>query len=152
MAGHLDGSTGRETGNENSSLRPYPKLTSACHVGRGSDAVVNGAWGRSSVTCPKVETVSYRSPGEGGDQKVVCDLTAGPDRTKVHMNRTNDHVFCPGAGRGVDNGLSRATRSTVLWVSVFEIPFLEPQCAGSDWGGRRGDVRPNVGDPRLVVG
>ena len=69
--------------------------------------MVNGAWGRSSGICPKAETVSYRSPGEGGDQKVVHDLTASPDRTKVRMNRTDDRAFRPGAGRRVDNGLSR---------------------------------------------
>ena len=109
VAGHLDGSTGREAGDENSSLRPYPKSTSACHVGRGLDVVVNGAWGRSSGICPKAETVSCRNPGEGGDQKVVRDLTASPDRTKARTNRlrTDDRAFRPCAGRKVDNGLNR---------------------------------------------
>jgi len=105
VAGHLDGSTCREAGNEDSSLRPYPKSTSACHVGRGLDVVVSGAWGRSSGICPKVGTVSCRSPGEGGDQKVVRGLTASPDR--MNRFRTDDRAFRPSAGRRVDNGLSR---------------------------------------------
>jgi len=51
--------------------------------------------------------VSCRSPGEGGDQKVVRDLTASPDRTKARMNlQTGDCAFRPSAGRKVDNGLS----------------------------------------------
>ena len=108
-AGHLDDSTGREVGNENSSLHPYPKSTSACHVGRGSDVAVSGAWGRSSGICPKGENVSYHSPGEGGDQKVVDDLTASLDRTKARMNRLRayERAFRPSVGRKVDNELSR---------------------------------------------
>ena len=109
VAGHLDGSTGRGVGNENSNLHPYPKSTSACHVGRGLDAVVSGAWGRSSGICLKVETVSYHSPGEEGDQKVAPDLTASLDRTKAHTNRlrTDGCAFHPCEGKKVDNGLSR---------------------------------------------
>ena len=85
-AGRLDGSIGHEIGNENSSLRPYPRSTSVRRAGRGLGVVVNGAWGKPSGIYLKVETVSYRSPGEGGDRKTfVHDLTAGPYRTKVRM-------------------------------------------------------------------
>lgn len=87
-AGRLDGSIGREIGNENSGLRPYPRSTSVRHAGRGLDVAVNGAWGKSNGIYLKVETVFYRSLGEGGDQKTfVHDLTASLDRMKVRMNR-----------------------------------------------------------------
>ena len=82
------GGIDHETGNGNNGLHPYPRSTSAYHEGRDSDVGVNGAWGRSSGIYPKVETVSYHSLGEEGDQKaVVHDLTASLDRTKVRMNR-----------------------------------------------------------------
>lgn len=85
-AGRPDGSIDHEIRNGDSSLHPYPRSTSACHAGRDLDVAVNDAWGRSNGIYPKAETVSYRNPGEGEDQKaVVHDLTASLDRTKVHM-------------------------------------------------------------------
>lgn len=86
--GHLDGSIGREAGNEDNSHHLYPRLTSACREGKDSDVAVNGAWGRSSRICLKVEIVSSRILGEEEDQRVaVHDLAAGLDRMKVRMNR-----------------------------------------------------------------